>query len=201
MVCFCTCGIRVNYTVWLKALLCSFQASGGYPPSSGNGPGGGFSGNPPPVMMPGGYPVNLFSFCLSFNETCNCRCKDRFINFAFWSQGSRNTPFSLLIRQAPFSNVYTANEYMKYQISLISLFELRWKIWICGSCIVHERTTKDCTRSGPSNIILLSFFGSLMFAGLHSHSPLLTMTKGMPWLRRRHLKTKIDMDKKYTKIN
>ncbi|XP_078359162.1 pre-mRNA-processing factor 40 homolog B-like isoform X2 [Oculina patagonica] len=33
------------------------MASGGYPPSSGNGPGGGYSGNPPPVMMPGGYPV------------------------------------------------------------------------------------------------------------------------------------------------
>lgn len=36
--------------------LCSFQASGGYPSSSGSGQG--YSGNPPPVMMPGGYPVS-----------------------------------------------------------------------------------------------------------------------------------------------
>ena len=41
--------------------LCSFQASGGYPPTSGSGQGG-YSGNPPPVMMPGGYPVRI-SFC------------------------------------------------------------------------------------------------------------------------------------------
>ncbi|XP_022792210.1 protein transport protein Sec24-like CEF [Stylophora pistillata] len=33
------------------------MASGGYPPTSGSGQGG-YSANPPPVMMPGGYPVS-----------------------------------------------------------------------------------------------------------------------------------------------
>lgn len=63
MVCFCTFKIHVYYLKtrgWLKTPLCFFlQASGGYPPSSGSGPGGSYSGNPPPVMMPGGYPVSL----------------------------------------------------------------------------------------------------------------------------------------------
>lgn len=40
-----------------------FQASGGYPPSSGSGQG--YSSNPPPVMMaPTGYAVKLYSIPL-----------------------------------------------------------------------------------------------------------------------------------------
>ena len=40
-----------------------FQASGGYPPSSGSGQG--YSSNPPPVMMaPTGYAVKLCSIPL-----------------------------------------------------------------------------------------------------------------------------------------
>ena len=98
-------------------------------------------------------------------------------------------------------NIHAESEECKWIYERSHWFELRWKIWIYGSCIVLVRKPKDCVRSGPSNIIILSFFASLMFAGLHSHSPLLPMTKRMPWLRRRHLKTRIDMDKKYTKIN
>ncbi|RMX55127.1 hypothetical protein pdam_00007445 [Pocillopora damicornis] len=40
---------------FIKSPFAHGKASGGYPSSSGSGQG--YSGNPPPVMMPGGYPV------------------------------------------------------------------------------------------------------------------------------------------------
>ena len=49
---------------------------------------------------------------------------------------------------------------------------------LCNACIVYECKTKDCAR-GPSDINLGILFSPLKSAGLHNHSPLLTMIRSV----------------------